>query len=86
MNEEINLIKLRVVSFLYSLLGVIITAVGAYLTSEEFRALVGEHFGPTLTTTLVLIVTAEIAKHIRNVKLQGRVRVGSKRRSEIYYI
>lgn len=66
--DYIELVKIRVLSFLYNLCTAIIGVLLVYLMSPEFSALVHEHFGAVIGS-IVMLVIPEVVKHIRNVRV-----------------
>lgn len=72
MNTE--LIKVRVLSFFYSVASLILTALAGLLLSPEFATVVQEHWGSGVVGMVILMAVTELAKHIRNVRVVGKAR------------
>lgn len=66
---DINLLKVRMVAFIYELVALITTVVLGVLSSDVFAQLVNEHFGQTVTGSLILLITNGVVKHMRNIKV-----------------
>ena len=66
---ETNLWVIRIKSFGWELLGVVITAVLGYLGSENVATLLSEYTGTTIAATLLGLVVIGITKHLRNKKI-----------------
>ena len=74
---DFNLIKIRIVSFAWSLLSLAGTALLAMFLSTDFAALVAQHFGEGATSTLILLAITEVVKHLRNLRvIAGAHRLG----------
>lgn len=61
-----DLIKIRIISFSYSFGTLLILAVIGVLVSDDFSSLVKGNFGSGFAGTLILLLTQEFAKHLRN--------------------
>lgn len=68
--DHFELIKIRVLSFLYQVGTALVVLLIGYLSSAEFATLVQEHFG-TIVATLVSLIIPEIVKHIHNMRALG---------------
>lgn len=70
-----DLIIVRIKGFVYELVAMVLTGVGAWLLdffgSDVFRALVTEHFGATAIGGLILLAVSGIVKHVRNLRVLG---------------
>lgn len=64
--------SVRIKSFLWSLIGMVITAILGVFTSDEFAFLVDEHLGGTIIGAIVLLVVSEGAKHLRNLSVMKK--------------
>lgn len=84
--ETIQLLKVRLIAFLWESLSLILTVVAGTLTSEHFRLLVMEHFGEGLIGSVVLLTVAGVVKHLRNLKLVNDVQLGSKSEADNFLI
>lgn len=85
-NETIDLLKLRAISFFWELLSILSTAIAGYLLSDEFKALVTEHFGIGIAASIIFLITAEGAKHLRNLKVRNEMRLGARATRDTLYI
>ena len=85
MNEQnFELLKVRVLAFLFEAFSLLLTTIAGVLISEEFRALVIEHFGVGLTGSVVLLLVSGLAKHLHNIQVIRKVELGSiSRRAKI---
>lgn len=70
-------IVIRLKSFGYELLGLVITGLGGFLLSQDFADLVSTHFGETLTASIIMLAVSGVAKHLRNIKLDKQFGAGS---------
>lgn len=65
-----DLVKARVISFVYGLLtliiGGILTAVLSVLAGPEFHALVIANFGDGMVSSFLFLIVAQIVAHVRN--------------------
>lgn len=66
---DTNLIKTRLISFAYEAFSLIITGFVGVLASDEFRAIILEHTGETITGSIAVLVLAGIVKHLRNLSV-----------------
>lgn len=66
---DIELLKVRALSFLYEAAGMILFTVTGVLASGEFSQLVFSHFGETLTASTIMLAVLGIVKHLRNLAL-----------------
>lgn len=70
---DFNLIKTRVVAFLWGLLvlvaGAVLTLLSSLFSGPEFAELVQTHFGQGTTATLIFLVVQQIVAHIRNLSV-----------------
>ena len=64
-----NEIPRRLKSFGYGLLSSVILGIASFFVSPGFESLVNENFGGTVIGTLILLIGAEVAKHLRNIKV-----------------
>lgn len=62
-----DLLAIRVKGFIYEAGTMLVLAVLAALTSPDFQALVTQHFGESLTSSIILLAVSGIVKHVRNV-------------------
>lgn len=62
--------QIRVKSFAWDILGIVITGVSGFLLSPDFASIVTNHFGETALTSIALVVITGIAKTLRNMKVQ----------------
>lgn len=63
---EQNLWAIRIKSFGWELLGVLITSAGGFLLSEHVAQLLTEYTGTAVTATLLGLVVSGVLKHLRN--------------------
>ncbi len=63
---ETNLWVIRIKSFGWELLSVVITAVLGYASSDHVRELLNQYTGTTIVSTLLGLVIIGITKHLRN--------------------
>lgn len=61
-----DLIKVRLVSFGWSFVSLVVLALAGVLMSSEFRNLLTANFGEGLFTSFLLLVIPELVKHLRN--------------------
>lgn len=68
---DFDLIKVRVISFLFGLVtlvvGGIITALLTLFTGPEFQTLVTAHFGEGAVASLIFLFVQQLVAHIRNI-------------------
>lgn len=79
MNTE--LIKIRVLAFLYEFFALVATAMLGVFASEEFRTLVTQNFGETFVTSAVLLFISGAVKHLRNVQVLRKAQFGGSNQS-----
>lgn len=87
MSEEVlNLIKIRVVSFLMEagvyLLGTLLTA----LVSPAFQQIVTEHYGTGIVATVILLTVTGVVKHLRNLAVLKDMQLGGRSEQDVYFI
>lgn len=58
--------NVRTKSFLFSVFGIAITALGGVAVSDQFQALLSDYTGTAFWGTLVVLVVTEALKHVRN--------------------
>ena len=61
-----DLIKIRLVSFAYEACTFFIGIFATAIASDEFRAILEQHFGTSVGGTLALLVLTGVVKHLRN--------------------
>ena len=61
-----NLLKIRLVSFGYGLLSLIVVALAGVLASPEFSELIKTNFGSSAFSGFALLLIPELFKHARN--------------------
>ena len=61
-----DLYRVRLISFGYGLLSLILMALAGVLVSPDFSALVKTHFGNSAVIGFLLLLVPELAKHLRN--------------------
>lgn len=78
---------LRLKSFGFNILGVVTTAVVAYLLSPDFSTWVTENFGSGAITVLAMAVMTEALRHFRNKIVIGRAtKLGAVSTSNIHLL
>lgn len=81
-----NLIMIRVKSFLWTISGVALTAVLAFLTSADFVSLLREYGLSASVITIISIIITELMKHLRNKNVIKNAPLGSVVRDNIVLI
>lgn len=66
---DYDLIKIRAISFGWELLGLALTLLATMFSSSEFSALVQAHFGDTIISSIILLATSGLIKHLRNIEV-----------------
>lgn len=69
-----DLLSIRVKSFLYSLSGLIGTALIGVLVSDQFSALLSSFTGTTIWGSLIALGVSELIKHLRNKVVVGKAK------------
>lgn len=69
-------LKVRLISFGYSLLSLVGVAIVGVFTSQDFAVLVTQHFGQGIISTLILLAVTEAVKHIRNLSVLKQAGLG----------
>ena len=64
-----DLIKVRITAFLHEAGVMLLSGVIALFASEQFSALIMEHFGTTVAGSLMILVLNAGVKHMRNLKV-----------------
>lgn len=82
---EQSLLKARFISFVYSLGSLIGLAIAGVLLSPEFAALVNEYFGTGVSASLILLFGTEVAKHLRNLSVIKKAKLGAQRGDRVDY-
>jgi len=72
------LIKTRIISFAYGFATLLVLALANVLSSGAFQELVGSTVGTGFFGTFAFLLTTEIVKHLRNLKLQHDAKLGAK--------
>lgn len=86
MNQEtLELLKVRVISFLYSLAGMLLSAILGILSSPGFAELVQENFGSGVLGMFVLLVVSESLKHLRNLNVVKTAKLGAAQGRTVEY-
>lgn len=73
-NLSLDLIKARILSFIWSVFAFLLTGVAGLLLSADFQAIVAKHWGTGVSGMLVLMLVTEVAKHLRNLRVVGKMR------------
>ena len=66
MNQLSDVYRVRLISFGYGLLSLIILALVGVFASPDFSLLVKTHFGDSVFTGFLLLLVPELIKHLRN--------------------
>lgn len=66
---QYELLKARLVAFLYEAGTLVVLAICGALVSPEFSAAVTTHFGDGITGSLILLSVSGVVKHVRNMKV-----------------
>lgn len=64
-----DLIKTRIVAFLYEAGVMIALSILGYLASQDFANLVTQNFGESIVGSLILLGVSGIVKHLRNLSV-----------------
>jgi len=73
------LIKTRLISFAYGFATLVVLALADVLSSGAFKELVGSTVGTGFFGTFAFLLTTEIVKGLRNLKLEHDAKLGAKR-------
>lgn len=66
---DLHLLKIRAISFGYDAVSLLLTVLVATLASPQFADIVNEHFASTGFAGIILIVIANLVKHLRNLDI-----------------
>ena len=66
MNQLSDVYKVRLISFGWGVVSLILIAIAGVLVSSDFSLLVKTHFGDSVLTGFFLLFIPELAKHFRN--------------------
>lgn len=64
---NLDLLAVRIKAFLFEAGSLCAVVLAGVLVSPEFQAIVTAHFGNGLVTSLIVLLLAGLAKHVRNV-------------------
>lgn len=70
--QTLDLIKIRLISFGYQVLALVIATLLGVLFSDDFRNIVVQNAGDGVVGTMIVLVFDALIKHIRNVQVIGK--------------
>jgi len=73
---DIELLRVRAISFMYEVGSMLLIVLVGVLGSEEFSNIITNNFGDTIYGGLILLIVSGIVKHLRNTMVIKQIELG----------